>query len=274
MFSVCKLLGPGLLCTCVSLIAAAGPLRVCADPNDLPYSNRQQQGFENKLAELVAKDLGTHVSYTWYPQREKFFRKTLGAGLCDVVMGVPAGFDKADTSRPYYRSSYVFVSRSDRGLDITSLDDRRLRQLRIGAHVLGDSGNSLPPVQALVSRGIVRNIAGYSIFGNLAEKNPASDLIEAVARKEVDIAVLWGPLAGYFSRQSAVPLTITPIAFDRMNPALPLAFDIAIGIRRGDEELQRRLNVELQRRRPEIQHLIHSYGIPQVSQSNLLPLDR
>ena len=240
-------------------------LRVCSDPNNLPYSNRQEQGFENRIAELIAKDFGMGVSYFWYPQREKFFKQTLNSGVCDVVMGVPAGFDEAATTRPYYRSTYVFVSRRDRNLHIASLDDPRLKALRIGVHVLGEQDDSLPPVHALTSRGIVRNLVGYSIFGNLAEANPAADLIAAVTKNDVDVAVAWGPLAGYFAQHATVPLEITPIDGDPEHPSLPLTFDIGMGVREGDADLKQRLDLELVRRQAEIQQILRSYGIPQLS---------
>lgn len=264
MSSVTKLLALAFLPAATTLFASAANFRVCADPNDLPYSNQQQQGFENKLADLMAKDFGEQLTYTWYPQRGKFFRKTLAAGVCDVVMGVPEGLDQAATTRPYYRSTYVFVSRRDRDLHIHSLDDSQLRNLRIGVHVLGDGDDSLPPVHALISRGIVRNLVGYSIFGNLAETNPSADLIQAVIQKNVDIAVVWGPLAGYFSRNSAVPLDLTPIDRDHANPTLPLSFDIGIGVRPGDDQLKQRLNAELRKRERDITRLLRSYGIPQL----------
>lgn len=265
MSSAIRLLGC-LLLTAGVHFAAAPELRVCADPNNLPYSNDQQQGFENKLADLIGKDLGEHVSYTWYPQRGKFFRKTLEAGACDVVMGVPEGLDEAVTTRPYYRSTYVFVSRLDRNLHIASLDDPRLRALRIGVHVLGEADDSLPPVHALISRGIVRNLVGFSIFGNLAEKNPAADLIQAVIDKTVDVAVAWGPLAGYFSLNSPVPLTLTPIHGDPANPHLPFAFNIGMGVRPGDEALKQQLDAEITHRAPEIRALLLSYGIPRTEE--------
>jgi quinoprotein dehydrogenase-associated probable ABC transporter substrate-binding protein len=265
MFSACKPLACFLLCCGVWPLTAVPPLRVCADPNDLPYSNEQQQGFENKLAELIARDLGTQVLYTWYPQREKFFRNTLSAGVCDVVLSVPVGFDKASTTRPYYRSSYVFLSRRDRHLHIHSLDDPRLHHLRIGVHVLGESDSSLPPVHALINRGIVRNLVGYSVFGNQAELHPQAQIVEAVSRGDIDIAMAWGPLVGYYARDSKVPLEVTPITRDKANPALPLTFEMAVGIRPGDEELKRKLDSELQQRAPDIQQLLRSYGVPQLS---------
>jgi quinoprotein dehydrogenase-associated probable ABC transporter substrate-binding protein len=246
---------------------AARELRVCADPNNLPYSNEQKQGFENQLAALIGKDLNMQVTYFWFPQREAFFKKTLNSGVCDVVMGVPAGFDEADTTRPYYRSTYVFISRRDRHLHITSFDDPRLRTLKIGVHILGEQDDSLPPVHAFTSRGIVRNLVGFSIFGNLNEKNPPADLIKAVADGKVDVAVAWGPLAGYFVRQSRVPLEITPIDGDPTLPNLPFHFDIAIGVREGDQALKQSLDAELVRRRAAIHKLLNSYGIPQFDEA-------
>jgi ABC-type amino acid transport substrate-binding protein len=183
-------------------------------------------------------------------------------------MGVPSGFDEADVTKPYYRSTYVFVSRRDRNLHIDSFDDPQLKTLRIGVHVLGEQDDSLPPVHALTSRGIVRNLVGYSIFGNLAEANPAADLIAAVTNKDVDIAVAWGPLAGYFTQHSAVALEVTPIDGDPMHPDLPLAYDIGMGVREGDSELKRRLDTELVQRRAEIQEILRSYGIPQLNMAS------
>jgi quinoprotein dehydrogenase-associated probable ABC transporter substrate-binding protein len=245
--------------------AATPPLRVCADPNNLPYSNRQQQGFENRLADLVAADLGMQVTYFWFPQREAFFRKTLNSGVCDVVMGVPSGFDEANATRPYYRSTYVFITRHDRNLHMSSFDDPRLRTLKIGVHVLGDQNDSLPPVHALITRGIVHNLVGFSIFGNLDETDPPADLIKAVEDKQVDVAIAWGPLAGYVAQHSAVSLDITPVESDPENPQLPFSFDIAIGVRRSDKALKQSLDAELVRRHAEIEQILRSYGIPQVT---------
>ena len=268
MYSASKCLAAVVLGLC-SLTASAAPiLRVCADPNNLPYSDQQQKGFENQLATMIANDLGMQVIYTWFPQRGSFFRKTLDAGKCDVVMGVPAGMKGIDTTHPYYRSGYVFVSRHDRNLNIASLDDPRLHQLRIGIHNLGDTDREAPPVHALTSRGIVSNLVGYNIFGsNLDETDPSSDLIKAVEKGDVDLALVWGPIAGYFAHFSPVPLVVSPIEDDPSNPDLPLSFDIAAGVRKEDDMLKQQLDGELQRRRTEIQHLLVSYGIPQLSLS-------
>jgi len=266
MYSASKRLT--VFCLCLGSLAcnAAPVLRVCADPNNLPYSDLQEKGFENRLATMIAGDLGMQVVYTWFPQRGSFFRKTLDAGKCDVVMGVPSGIRGIDTTAPYYRSGYVFVSRRDRNLNIASLDDPRLHQLRIGIHNLGDTDREAPPVHALTSRGIVSNLVGYNIFGsNLDETDPSSDLIKAVEKGEVDLALVWGPIAGYFARSSPVPLVVLPIEGDSSDPTLPLSFDIAAGVRKEDDMLKQQLDGELHRRRTEIQHLLVSYGIPQLS---------
>ncbi len=244
--------------------SAQQELRVCADPNNLPYSNEQRQGFENKIAELIGHDLNRPVTYFWFPQREKFFKSTLNRGVCDVVMGVPVGFDEAETTTPYYRSAYVFITRRDRGLHISSFDDPRLRTLKIGVHVLGEQDDSVPPVHAFTSRGIVQNLVGYSIFGNLNEENPPADLIKAVANRAVDVAVAWGPMAGYFAEHSSVPLELTPVASDSRNPSLPFHFDIAIGVRQGDTKLREQLDAELIRRHSEIESILRTYGVPQL----------
>jgi mxaJ protein len=258
------LLGPAVLLCCLpkTLSASAATLRVCADPNNLPFSNSAQQGFENRLADMVGSDLGMKVSYFWFPQREAFFRKTLNAGQCDVVMGVPTQIDVASTTRPYYRSSFVFVSRGDRHLDIKSLDDPRLRQLKIGVHVAGDGDSNMPPVAALTSRGIVRNLVGYSIYGHLDERNPPADLIQAVVRRDVDLAIAWGPMAGYFAKLSGVPLDVVPVDVVSPDPQVPFTFAISMGVRHGDRKLQQQLDTEIQRRGPQIRRLLESYGVP------------
>jgi quinoprotein dehydrogenase-associated probable ABC transporter substrate-binding protein len=228
----------------------------------MPFSNRDGQGFENQLATMVAKDLGMTLSYYWFPQRSSFFKKTLNAGNCDLVMGVPAGIPVAGTSVPYYQSSYVFISRRDRHLNIASMNDPRLRHLRIGVHITGDSDGNLPPVNALLRRGIVRNLVAFSIYGRLDEKNPPADLIHAVADGKVDIAIAWGPMAGYFAKQSSVPLVVTPVDVVSPNPQIPFTFAISMGVRRGDSALLKRLNSEIQQHRPRIRALLASYGVP------------
>src|ERR1043166_7174348 len=145
------------------------PLRVCADPNNMPFSNRNGQGFENRIAALVAHDLKRPLAYFWSPQRRGFIRNTLNAGNCDVVVGIPAAFGPLLSTRAYYRSSYVFVSRRDRHLRIRSFDDRRLRSLTIGVQITGDDYDNPPAAQALASRHMVENVRGYTVYGDYSK---------------------------------------------------------------------------------------------------------
>jgi mxaJ protein len=244
--------------------AQSDELRVCADPNNLPFSNAERQGFENKLAELVAQELGETVTYTWWAQRRGFVRNTLKAKQCDLVIGVPAGYDLVETTRPYYRSTYVFVSRQDRDLDIASLDDERLRQLSIGVHLIGDDGANTPPADALAHRGINGNVKGYMIYGDYRQSSPPARLIEAVENGEIDIAAAWGPLAGYAAKTSPVPLRLTAIEDGGKFAPLKFRFAIAMGVRHGDHALRDQLNEIIARKGPEIRELLSSYDVPLV----------
>jgi quinoprotein dehydrogenase-associated probable ABC transporter substrate-binding protein len=236
-------------------------LRVCADPNNLPFSNRQRAGFEDALAELVAHDLRRSVEYTWWPQRRGFIRNTLDAGRCDVVMGIAARSELIQPTTPYYRSTYVFVTRRDRGLAHLTLDDPRLHKLQIGVHVIGGDYANVPPAQALAQRGIVDNVSGYSIYGDYSRDDPPRRLIDAVARREIDVAIAWGPLAGYFARREPAILELTPVA-DSDPERLPMQFDIAMGVRRGDAALKFGLDRIIMERRSEIERLLQEYDVP------------
>lgn len=241
-------------------------LRVCADPNNLPFSNQRLEGFENRLAELIAREMNATVEYTWWAQRRGFIRNTLKAGECDVVMGVPSSMEMVLATAPYYRSTYVFVYRKDKGLAIHSFDDPILRHLKIGVQLIGDDFTNTPPAHALANRKIIRNVIGYSVYGNYANENPPAKIIEAVASGEVETAVVWGPLAGYFARQQAVPLEIVPVSPQIDLPFLPFVYDISIGVRRDDETLKEELEQILERRRPQVKEILEQYGVPQLSE--------
>ena len=246
----------------------AGVLRVCADPNNLPFSNQRLEGFENKIAELLAQDLGERVEYTWWAQRRGFFRNTLKAGMCDVVLGVPAGFEMALTTKPYYRSTYVFLSRKDRHVDVKSFDDPELKKLRIGVQIIGDDQSNTPPAHALTRRNIVDNVKGFTLYGDYSQHDPPARIVDAVAKGDIDLAIVWGPLAGYFAKQSRVPLEMVPVSPQIDQPFLPFVFDISIGVRRGDQELRDRLDQFLEKRRPEIDKILEDYRVPKVEGGN------
>ncbi len=244
--------------------APGGRLRVCADPNNLPFSNRRLQGFENRIAALLARDLGATLQYVWWPQRRGFVRRTLDAGRCDVVMGVPAGFEQTLTTRPYYRSTYVFVSRLRGGPVVRSFDDPALRALRIGVHYTG--GGDPPPVAALARRGLSRTLVGYSIFGDYRSPNPPARLIQAVARGDVDIAVAWGPLAGWFARHSKVPLRVIPVPASEAPSGAPMTFAIAVGVRRRDSIRRDQVQRALDHQAAGVRRILRRYGVPTVSE--------
>ena len=245
-----------------SMASEPDDLRVCADPNNLPFSNHAGEGFENKLAELVAQKLGKSVVYTWWAQRRGFIRHTLKAGDCDLVMGVPAQYDLVETTRPYYRSTYVFVSQTARHLRLNAIDDPQLRGLAVGVHLIGDDGNNTPPAHALGQQGIIDNVRGFMIYGDYREPDPPARLIEAVEHGEIDVAAAWGPLAGYVAKTSTVPLTVTPIAAGERFAPQQFQFEIAMGVRKGDHALRDRLNDFIATNGSEIAALLAGYGVP------------
>ena len=244
----------------------AGVLRVCADPNNLPFSNERREGFENKIAELLAHDLGERVEYTWWAQRRGFFRNTLRSGVCDVVIGVPAGFELALTTKPYYRSTYVFLYRKDRKLNISSLDDPVLKQLQIGVQIIGDDFSNAPPAHALSRRNIVGNVKGFTVYGDYSRHDPPARIVDAVAKGAIDVAIVWGPLAGFFAKQSHVPMEIVPVSPQIDQPFLPFVFDISMGVRRSDQAFRDQVDEILEKRRGDIDQILKDYRVPRVDQ--------
>jgi mxaJ protein len=238
-------------------------LHIAADPNNLPFTNDRLEGFENKIAEIIARELDAKIEYTWHAQRRGFFRQTMKEGDADIVLGVPSHFERTLTTKSYYRSSYVFVSRKDKNLNITSLDDPRLRELKIGVLLIGDDGVNTPPAHALASRNIITNVVGFSIYGDYAQQNPPARIIEAVAKSEIDLAIVWGPLAGFFATKESVPLELRPVSPEREGPFV-FAFDISIGVKRKDKQLRNDINRVLAEQHSEIEKILSDFGVPQI----------
>jgi mxaJ protein len=239
-------------------------LRVCADPNNLPFSNRRGDGFENRIAALVAREMHARLEYTWMPQRRGFFRNTLKAGRCDVVIGVPSGFELAATTVPYYRSTYVFVYRLGHGLDVRSLDDSVLRRVRVGVQLAGDDGANPPAAHALAARGITHNVVGFMIYGDYRRPDPAARIVDAVAAGAIDVAIVWGPQAGFYARRAHAGLTLVPVSPQIDLPYLPFVFDISMGVRRGDTALQGELDGIIRRRRASLDSILAAYAVPRA----------
>ena len=242
--------------------APAQALRVCGNPDNLPFSNSKLEGFENRIADIIAAELGVPVVYIWHAQRRAFVRRTLNAGRCDLVMGAPVGLQALITTKPYYRSTYVFVTRKDRRLGIRSFDDTALKPLKIGVHAVGDDGNNPPPVYSLARRGMTGNIVGFKLWDVATIENPQGRIIDAVAKGEIDSAVVWGPFAGYFAQRQRVALEIVPVPQDI--PELPFDYAMALGVRTGDDALKTRLDAILEKRRDDIRRILTSYGVPLV----------
>jgi mxaJ protein len=236
-------------------------MRVCADPNNMPFSDRQGQGFENKLAELLTATLGAKLEYTWWAERKSFLANSLEQGRCDLVMGIPSSMPSVATTKPYYRSTYVFVSRKDRNLQVSSLNDPRFENWRVGVQVAGD--DYAPPAAALARRGITRSIVGFSLFGKYGEENPPRKIIDSVANGDIDVAVVWGPFAGYFAQRENAPLAIVPVS-PATFLAVPFTYDISAAVRKGNDRLEEALNKAIEADSAAIERILAEYGVPQI----------
>lgn len=237
-------------------------LTVCADPNNLPFSNQAGDGFENKIAALLAKDLHAQLRYVWWAQRRGFVRHTLKQDRCDIWPGVATGVESLATTHPYYRSSYQFLTRADQPLSGLTLDDPRLKSLTVGVQMVGADAMNTPPAHALARRGIVSNVRGYMLYGNYQRPNPPSAIVDAVADGDVDVALVWGPLAGYFASRSPVALRLEPIRPALDGPQWPMAYDISVGVRRDDPALRQKIDALLAREKPKIDTILKSYAVP------------
>lgn len=247
-----------------SATTRADELRVCADPNNLPFSNNRGEGFENRLAERVAAYLGDDLSYYWFAQRRGFLRNTLNAGKCDLVVGVPLGADRLRLTRSYYVSSYMFVQRVG-DARLSSFGDPALSDKTIGVQLIGADGANSPPAHELARRGLADHVRGFMVYGDYRDETPLDAVVKAVAGGDVDVALVWGPEAGWFAARQSPPLRVTPA--ERGESPFPMTFAIAMGVRKDDAELARRLDAFLVERRAEIDAILDEYHVPRVSEA-------
>ncbi|MFZ0841466.1 MAG: substrate-binding domain-containing protein [Xanthobacteraceae bacterium] len=237
--------------------------RVCADPRNLPFSMENGSGFENKVAELFAKQLNKSVAYSWYPGSTGFVRNTLGAYKCDVIMGIPQGDDLVQVTNPYYRTTYALVFKPGTGLDgVDTLADARLKDKRVGI-VAGT-----PPATNMAVNGLMSKAKPYPLVIDTRFDSSAAAMMQDLAKGEIDAAVLWGPMAGYYAKEAGMPLTLVPLTKEKGGP--PLAYRISMGVRFSDQDWKRELNRLIHDDQPDINRLLLSYGVPLLGDQDQL----
>ncbi|WP_419814209.1 substrate-binding domain-containing protein [Glacieibacterium sp.] len=253
------------LATANAVTAPRRVLTVCADPNNLPFSNRAGEGFENRIATLLAKEMNADINYVWWAQRRGYVRNTLTEAKCDIWPGVASGVDMVTTTKPYYRSTYVFVTRADKPLSGLSFDDARLKRAKVGVQMVGADASNTPPAHALARRGIIDNVRGFMLYGDYAKPNPPAAIIDAVASGEIDVAVVWGPLGGYFAAKSPVELRVEPVTPQLDGASWPMTYDISMGVRRNTPAVQSEVETILAKQAGEVAAILAEYHVPRVA---------
>ena len=256
------LAGGGPAAAQTSDIVDRSELKVCADPNNLPFSDEKQEGFENKIADLIGAELGLKVDYAWFPQVIGFVRNTLRAHLCDLVMGTVAGDEIMQTTNPYYFTTYVMFYRSDKGLAADGPQDPRLAGLRLGV-VAGT-----PPADLLARYDLMAHTKPYALTVDTRAESPTHDMVKDVADGTIDVGFLWGPIAGYYRKRDDLPLTLVPL---KSEPgAARMEYHIAMGVRANEPEWRRRINTVILKRQPEITAILRDYGVPLLNEQGEL----
>lgn len=243
-------------------IVSRTELRICADPNNLPFSNEREEGFENKIAQVMGNELNLPVSYFWFPQVIGFVRNTLRVRRCDLVIGTVAGDDIMQTTNPYYYSTYVMLFRSDKGWAPSGLDDPRLKTMRLGIVA------ATPPSDLLVRHGLIANAKPYALTVDTRYESPAREMVEDILSGEVDVGLLWGPIAGFYVKREKLPLTLTVL---KSEPGAPrMDYRIAMGVRANEPEWRRRVNAIILKRQPELTAILRDYGVPLLNEQGQL----
>jgi quinoprotein dehydrogenase-associated probable ABC transporter substrate-binding protein len=236
-------------------------LRVCADPRNLPFSNEAGDGFENKLAEMLAQKLGKPLAYTYYPGATGFVRNTLNAHKCDVIMGYPQGDDLVQPTNPYYRTAYVLIARKDAALDgIESLEDPRLRGKKIGI-IAGT-----PPSTNLAVNGLLPSIRSYPLVIDTRFDSSTDRMFKELQAGDIDVAILWGPIGGYFAKNSKLALDVVPLVKEKSGPRM--VYRLGMGVRHSDQNWKRELNRFISENQHAIEQLLASYGVPLLDEQD------
>jgi quinoprotein dehydrogenase-associated probable ABC transporter substrate-binding protein len=243
-------------------IADRSALKVCADPNNLPFSDEKKEGFENKIAELIGGTLGLKVEYTWFPQIIGFVRNTLQAHRCDLVMGTVAGDETMQTTNPYYFTTYMMVYRSDKGLGIEGVQDPRLAGLRLGVI------SATPPSDLLVRHDLMAHTKPYQLTIDTRAESPTHQMILDIVSGTIDVGFLWGPIAGYYKKQDKLPLTLVQLNDE---PGAPrMKYHIAMGVRANEPEWRRQINAVILKQQSQITAILRDYGVPLLDEEGEL----
>ncbi|WP_395014670.1 substrate-binding domain-containing protein [Dongia sp.] len=231
--------------------------RVCSDPANLPFSNDKGEGFENKIAELLAKKLNVPLKYTWYPNSIGFLRNTLRVRRCDVVMGIVTGAEMVQTTNPYYRSVYVMVTRKADNIAAEKIEDPALKDLKIGLNA------GAPPADAVAKSGLAAHVRPYDLYVDTRVQSPGKDMINDLAKKEIDVALLWGPIAGYYAAQHGDELKVTPLL--KESKKTRMEFYITLAVRPGENKWKNDLNTLLRDNKAEIDQILRDYHVPTLN---------
>ena len=239
-------------------------LRVCSDPHNMPFSNEAGEGFENKIADVIADELKVPVEYTWYPMSTGFVRMTLFSKRCDVIIGYAQGDELVLNSNAYYHSTYALVYKQDAGLDgVDSLADPKLKDKRIGVVA------NTPPGFSMAKHGLMAKAKPYPLVVDTRYDSSGEAIAKDVRAGEIDAGVLWGPLAGYYAVKTGTPpLTVKPLALDS-SVTTKMSYGITLGVRLSDTDWKKQLNTILTKRRGDIDKILLSYGVPIVDDQNV-----
>ena len=235
-------------------------LRICADPSDLPLSNKAGEGFENKIAELIGQDLNLPVSYVWFPQVVGFVRNTLRAHQCDLVMGAVSGDSVMEDTNPYYHSGYMIVSRADAGIKAHAIGDPALSDKRIGLVA------ATPPTDLLLKHDLMAHVTSYALAVDTRYDSPSRAMLQDIVDGKLDVGLVWGPFAGYYIKHDHLPLT--EALLDSEEGSTRLDFHIAMGVRANEPEWRRRINQAIERHKAEITRILVDYGVPMLDEQN------
>ena len=238
-------------------LVTADVLRVCGDPGNMPFSERKEDGFENRIAGIIADELKVKVRYYWLTQGPGFVRNTLGTGLCDLIVGSALGSEGVQNTNPYYRSSYTLLVKKGDLAGVTGLDDPKLKGKRIGV-IAGT-----PPVNRMGDLGLISTMKAYAPYQlDPSRKNQTvgAEIVSDLAAGQIDAAVLWGPSAGWLAKQSGTAMDVIPLLKEPGRP--PMSYRIAMAVRIGENDWKRSLNTILRKRRADIEKVLRDFDVP------------